>query len=118
MAEPYPQVICRHLCTPSATMKGHLDQQCQRQQKPTVNEPRLSSLPTKSHSIYAAIIDPTNQQALPTVTLPAISPSNPIVVPTTFLCSMSMTVTPFSYAYSATASPMKSNVSSPAPTII
>ena len=53
-----PQVIHRHLCTPIATVKGHLDQQLQQQQKHNVNEPPPSPLPTKSHSIYAAIIDP------------------------------------------------------------
>ena len=53
-----PQIIRRHLRTPIATVKGHLDQQWQQQQKPTVNEPPPSPLPTKSHSIYTAIIDP------------------------------------------------------------
>ena len=53
-----PQIICRHLCTPIATIKGHLDQQWQRQRKPTVTEPPPSPLPTKSHSIYTAILDP------------------------------------------------------------
>ena len=41
-----------------ATVKGHLDQQRQRQWKPTVTEPPPSPLPTMSHSIYTAIIDP------------------------------------------------------------
>ena len=53
-----PQIIRRHLRTPIATIKGHLDQQQQRQRKPTVNEPPPSPLPTKSHSIYTEIIDP------------------------------------------------------------
>ena len=63
-------------------------------------------------------LTPTNQQALPTVTLLAISPSNPIMVPTTFSSSMSTTVTPFLYAHSTTTAPMKSNASSPASTFI
>ena len=53
-----PQIICQHLRTPTATVKGHLDQQQLRQWKPTVNEPPPSPLPTKSQSIYTAIIDP------------------------------------------------------------
>ena len=40
------------------------------------------------------------------------------MAPTTFSSSMSMTVTPFSYAHSATTVPMKSNASSLASTVI
>ena len=63
-------------------------------------------------------LTPTNQQAHPTVTLLAGSPSNPIVVSTTFLSSMSTTVTPFLCAHSATTVLTKSNASSLASTII
>ena len=119
MAEPNPpRIIRRHLCTPIATVKGHLNQQRQRQWKPTVNKPPPSPLPTKSHSIYTAIIDPHQSTGHPTVTLLADSPSNPIVVPTTFSSFMSMTETPFLCTHSTTAVPMKSNAFSLASMII
>ena len=113
-----PQVIHHHLCTSIATVKGHLDQQCQQQRKPTVNEPPPSPLPTKSHSIYAAIIDPHQSTGSSYSDLTGHFPiqsnhgANYIIV----LCEY--TVTPFSYAHSATTVPMKSNTSSPASTII
>ena len=72
----------------------------------------------RATSFILQSLTPTNQQALPTVILLAITPSNPIMVPTTFSSSMSMTVTPFSYTHSSTAAPTKSNTSSLASMVI
>ena len=82
-----------------------------------MNHPNHPFLPRATAFILQSLT-PTNQQTPPTVTLLAVSPSNPIVAPTTFLSSMSATVTPFSSAYSTTTALMKSNVSSPVSTII
>ena len=57
-----PDIVQRYLTPSDATVKGHLDQQRQRQRKrkhPSPEEPPIPSSGTCSHTIYAAIIDPS-----------------------------------------------------------
>ena len=52
-------IVRRHLTQTDATVKGHLDQQRQRKRKhPSPEEQPITSTGTRSHTIYAAILDP------------------------------------------------------------
>ena len=52
-----PKVIRRYLKPSVATVKGHLNQQRQRHRKPLHVTP--TPIPTRTHTIYAATLDPT-----------------------------------------------------------
>ena len=52
-----PKVIRRYLKPSVATVKGHLNQQRQRHRKPLHITP--TPIPTRTHTIYAATLDPT-----------------------------------------------------------
>ena len=55
-----PDIVRCYLTPSDATVKGHLDQQQQRKCKhPSPEEPPIPSSGTRSHTIYAAIIDPS-----------------------------------------------------------
>ena len=53
-----PQVIRRYLQPSVATAKGHLNQQRQRHRKPFYEEPQPTPITTRTHTVYAAIVDP------------------------------------------------------------
>ena len=53
-----PQVIRRYLQPSIATAKGHLNQQRQRHHKPFPEETPPTHITTRTHTIYAAILDP------------------------------------------------------------
>ena len=53
-------IVRRHLTQTDATVKGHLDQQRHRKRKhPSPEEQPIPSTGTRSHTIYAAILDPS-----------------------------------------------------------
>ena len=53
-------IVRCHLTQTDATVKGHLDQQRQRKRKhPSPEEQPITSTGTRSHTIYAAILDPS-----------------------------------------------------------
>ena len=52
-----PQVIRRYLQPSVATAKGHLNQQRQRRRKPFYEETPPTPITTRTHTIYAAILD-------------------------------------------------------------
>ena len=55
-----PDIVRHYLTLSDATVKGHLDQQRQRKRKhPSPEEPPIPSSGTRSHTIYAAILDPS-----------------------------------------------------------
>ena len=53
-----PEVICRYLQPSIATAKGHLNQQRQHRCKPFTEEPQLTPITTRTHTIYTAIVNP------------------------------------------------------------
>ena len=53
-----PKVIRRYLQPSLATVKGHLNQQRQRHRKPLHKETPPTPIPTRTHTIYAATLDP------------------------------------------------------------
>ena len=53
-----PKVIRRYLQPSLATVKGHLNQQRQRHRKPLREETPPTPIPTRTHTIYAATLDP------------------------------------------------------------
>ena len=55
-----PNIVRRYLPPSDATVKCHLDQQRQRKRKhPSTDEQPIPSSGTRSHTIYAAILDPS-----------------------------------------------------------
>ena len=79
-----PDIVRRYLPPSDATVKGHLDQQRQRKHKhPSPDEQPIPSSGTRSHTIYAAILDPSAPLAAPTAASPAAFRSNQIAAPTT-----------------------------------
>ena len=53
-----PKVIRRYLQPSLATAKGHLNQQRQRRRKPFTEATPPTPIPTRTHTIYTATLDP------------------------------------------------------------